>query len=415
VVMPLREGLISFFGGALGCSRDTTIAKYTGQTLLQIHANMGVSVPVFNRFNEILIGVLNTDGVSLEDQALVLSVLQSTSSQIVSVCNRYSSALSLTNAQLVGYVVDQALSALTTNVITAPYFNGMTPVGSTNFTNSSNSAQLTDLRNSLVSFFGGALGCSDGTITPYMGPSMYDVHKNLRISGIAFDSFKTVIMRIASKAGVTADDVTEIGAILETLRTAIVFVPTTICDRYSDILHIDDYTLVSSIVQGTVKAVVSDNHLRPYFDGSRIRFSTNFLENSVALADLETKLIEFFGAALQCSDQTIPPYRSRDLFTTHRNMRIDADDFARFNSHLINTMANAGVSSADLAAVNSFLNGTQSDVVSNQDYVQNDFAPTTANYQMITAVSVMGVFGAILLAVVLVGLTLVSDKIKINY
>jgi hypothetical protein len=36
--------------------------------------------------------------------------------------------------------------------------------------------------------------------------------------------------------------------------------------------------------------------------------STDFLTDSVALAALQQGLVEFFGAALGCSDGSIPPY-----------------------------------------------------------------------------------------------------------
>jgi hypothetical protein len=70
----LVEGLTQFFGGGLGCT-DSTIPPYKGREMNVVHANMGVTEEVFERFNEILIGVLLSKGVEKPDADTVGTVL----------------------------------------------------------------------------------------------------------------------------------------------------------------------------------------------------------------------------------------------------------------------------------------------------------------------------------------------------
>jgi hypothetical protein len=50
--------------------------------------------------------------------------------------------------------------------LTLPFFNGQKPAGSTDFTKSTSAAA--SLSGKLIRFFAGALGCTDGTVAPYV-------------------------------------------------------------------------------------------------------------------------------------------------------------------------------------------------------------------------------------------------------
>jgi len=72
--------------------------------------------------------------------------------------------------------------------------------------------------------------------------------------------------------------------------------------------------------------------IRKYFDGTKPRGSLNFLnpKNSVALEGLVHGLTTWFGAALGCSDDTIPPYGGPPLSVVHKVMKINMDEFNFF-------------------------------------------------------------------------------------
>lgn len=88
---------------------------------------MGVSLAAFNDFNALLVGVLNTNGVTLADQAAVLGVLQSLQSQIVfplSLCDKYSLQYGVSNLALITIVVNSTIIGLVSDPVDVPYFNG---------------------------------------------------------------------------------------------------------------------------------------------------------------------------------------------------------------------------------------------------------------------------------------------------
>jgi len=216
---------------------------------------LGISLAAFNQFNTILVGVTAEAGVNAQDNAIILSVLQGTQSQIVAqtgpsapgtpfvpspfvpgtpiqvpftpqgpvapsgtICNRYSFALNVSNRQLVALVVNQTVLAVVVNSDTKPFFDGTVPPGSTNYLDPRNAGALTNLNEKLIEFFGAALGCSDGSIPPYSGGTMKQVHAPLGISGTAFSQFNAELLRVLSNNGVSNEDVAAVGVILESLR-----------------------------------------------------------------------------------------------------------------------------------------------------------------------------------------------------
>jgi hypothetical protein len=115
-----------------------------------------------------------------------------------SICDKYSKALAITNKQLVIAVVQGTVkNVVAAGAPTKKYFDGTKPVGSVNYLNPANGPALAALAESLVSFFGGALACSDGTISPYTGPTMSRVHQPLGISSGEFNFFNEARMLLS--------------------------------------------------------------------------------------------------------------------------------------------------------------------------------------------------------------------------
>jgi len=233
----LTLSLINFFGSALGCT-DGTILLYTGGSMKAVHATMGVTTQAFDLFNKFLLEVTAGAGVSSTDNAAILAVLETTRADItgsnppspgpgpapvapgLSICDKYSAALALSNKALVSLIVSDTVGKLVGNDITLPYFNGKFPAGTTDFT--TNPALLANLQTHLVEFFGGALGCTDGTITPYAGASLQVVHKSMKVSPAAFDTFNSLLLSVLVEKGVASPDVNTVGGVLESTRTAVV-------------------------------------------------------------------------------------------------------------------------------------------------------------------------------------------------
>jgi len=79
----LLDGLVAFFGAALGCNAPT-FPKYTGpQDMRALHQPMGIGKTDFNLFNDIFVNKLAMLGVDLGDQATIRSVLDSFAGAII--------------------------------------------------------------------------------------------------------------------------------------------------------------------------------------------------------------------------------------------------------------------------------------------------------------------------------------------
>jgi len=253
---------------------------------------------------------------------------------------------------------------VTPGAVTKQYFDGTKPAGSTNFLNPNNAGDLKALEDSLVQFFGAGLGCTDGTITPYTGPSMSKVHQKMGIDRAAFTYFNDQVIAVLAGAGVSTTDQTVVRGVLNSFRTDVI--SQTICNRYSAILKISNKDLVKSVVVGTFQAVTaSTSPIIIYFNGVKPPGSTDFLnKNKDALPGLVQGLVTFFGAALGCSDGTIPAYTGPNIGKLHHPMGIDDSEFNFFNLQLLSVMRKAGVAIADLRAVDSVLNSTRTLIVS---------------------------------------------------
>jgi truncated hemoglobin YjbI len=218
----LVDSLVAFFGAGLGCM-DGSIPAYTGASMDKVHQSMGISDFAFEYFNLQVIAVMRAAGVSEMDLATVLSVLVSFRTAIVqsSICDKYSFALKLSNNQLVTTVVTGVFGEITKpNTPTLKFFNGQQPQGSTNFL--TNQAALKGLVNGLVTFFGAALGCSDGSIGNYQGGTLKQVHAGMGVTNDVFDFFNFAVIKVMRGAGVQQKDLTTVLGVLNGTRRDIV-------------------------------------------------------------------------------------------------------------------------------------------------------------------------------------------------
>jgi len=270
----------------------------------------------------------------------------------------------MTNLKLVTTVVTGVVGKVTASgTITLKYFDGTKPAGSTNFLDAKNADALKALSDALVSFFGGALGCTDGTITKYTGPSLLKVHSKMGISGGEFDFFNAQVIVVLAGAGVTSSDQSAVLSVLESTRKDVV--SQSICDRYSRALSLTNKQLVTTVVTGTFGRITTANSpIVKYFNGVKPPGSTDYLrKNKNALPGLVNGLVTFFGDALGCGDGTIAKYAGGTMKQVHGKMGINANEFFFFNQQVLAVMRKAGVVMADLRAVDGVLNSTRADIV----------------------------------------------------
>jgi len=326
-----------------------------------------------------------------------------------SICDRYSTATGLNNSALVGTVIGQVVGIVAVNQssITAQFFNGQTPPGSTNFL--TNSAAFNTLFLHLVQFFGVALGCTDGTIGAYTGNSnMAQVHAQFPINNASFVFFNKAVIDVMGGLGVAAADLTTVAGVLEGTRDAICNQPdcrnlsNSICDRYSIITGYNNSALVGAVVGGVVQIVAVNQSAvtAKFFNGQSPSGSTNFLTNTAALNTLVLHLVQFFGSALGCTDRTIAAYSGNpDMAAVHRNMQIDNTTFNFFNQAVISVMRGFGVAETDLTSVLAVLETTRT-AICNQPDCASDYVPTTGSsfsYNVMPVVALVGTMGALLL------------------
>jgi hypothetical protein len=271
--------------------------------------------------------------------------------------------LGIPNKQLVSTVVEGAVPKLVAaGTPTKQYFDGTRPKNSLNYLDPKNANALAALKSSLVSFFGAALGCSDGSIGAYSGPTMDVVHQPLGISDFAFEFFNLQVIEVMRKAGVQEADLSAVLSVLVSTRNAVV--KASICDKYSFILKVNNKQLVTKVVTETFKEITMQNAptLR-FFNGQQPAGSTNFLTNSAAAGALVDSLVAFFGMALGCSDGSIGPYQGGSLKAVHAGMGVTVPVFEFFNFAVVKVLKNNGVQPADFTAVLGVLNSTKSDIV----------------------------------------------------
>jgi len=293
---------------------------------------------------------------------LFFAVFYLTSAQTL--CNKYSKALNISNNLLVTTVVTGVVPKIVeVGTPTKAFFDGTRPAGSVNFLDPNNKQLLDALVRSLVAFFGAGLGCTDGTIGSYTGPTMDKVHLRLGISDQAFEFFNLQVINVMRKAGVVETDLATVLTLLISLQAQIV--NPSICDKYSGALKLNNKALVTTVVTGTFEQITKANTpTLKFFNGQQPRGSTNFLTNSGALNALVNGLVAFFGSALGCSDGSIGPYTGGSLKQVHAGMGVTNAVFDFFNiGGVVKVLRSAGVVPKDLTAVLSVLNSTRRDIV----------------------------------------------------
>jgi len=219
----LAANLIAFFGAAIGCT-DPGFPRYTGNPdMKKVHMFMPIDFDTFENFNTIFIRALAQLGVDVGDQSKIRGVLDSFGSSIINpriICNKYATALGMTEVQLMTAVVLAVVKAELGEPSVLPFFNGQVPAGSINFL--TNTSAFSVLAANLVAFFGEALGC-DQNFPPYQGNrNMKMVHARMPITQAVFSNFNNAFQMALGNLGVTNGDQRTIRAILDSFGQFIV-------------------------------------------------------------------------------------------------------------------------------------------------------------------------------------------------
>jgi len=268
---------------------------------------------------------------------------------------------------LVSAVVDAtvALALNPANGI-AQFFNGQIQ-GSTNFTG--NAAAYAVLRNGLITFFGAALNCTDGSIGPYLGGDLTPFHTPLGIPFVSYFTFNNALLSVLIASKVATSDVIAVATLLDTLRAncCIAADCKSICNKLITPGINNGSAMMGAVVQATVNAAVASPILLPYFNGS-IGNHGDF--TGARLPTLFQHLVQFFGGALGCSDGTIGNYTGQTLTAAHAGMLINQVAFDTFNGALMGVIATAiPKGSADYNTIYALLNSTNSQVCTTPDCV----------------------------------------------
>jgi len=125
--------------------------------------------------------------------------------------------------------------------------------------------------------------------------------------------------------------------------------------------------------------------------------------------NLTNGLVAFFGAALGCSDNTIPSYTGPDMRTIHHDLGIKQYVFDTFNNILLGVLQKAGVSAADLKAVLGVLNAQSNDIV--VAYVYDDFEPNYVTGGTVAGAIIGGLILAVILGALIFGLVMIEKNL----
>jgi hypothetical protein len=285
-----------------------------------------------------------------------------------SFCDKYTALPFKNNKDLVTTVVDAVIDrvvAPTSRVL--EYFDGT--LGLTNFTAPGNAAKTVALRDSLVNFFGVALGCADGSIPAYTGGGMKEVHASMAISGVEYDFFNQQIIDVLETAGVSPEDRKFVLDLLNSadVRGAICNFGDncfdSLCTKYSKALNVTNKALIDTVVNAAFGAVTASAIQKPFFDGTKPPGSTNFFADSAKLTKLKNDFGAFLGRAdvLGCTDPKFPAANIDipGLKALHASMPIDPTVFNGFNDDVIKGITPLGLAAADLIAIRKLLNSTE--------------------------------------------------------
>jgi len=214
------NGVVEFFELALGCT-DNSVVPYTGN-VTAAHIGLNIGYNAFSAFNGYVCQTLSGAGFLANDTAAVAVALNGlrgicTATDCANICNRYSVPCNTNNNALVSSVVNATvMGVLATPLV--QFFNGSIS-GKTNYL--TNGAAFTTLFNHLVQFFGGALGCTDGSITAY-GGDLAAAHAGFGITVDQFNQFNNILLGVLTASGVSAADVLAVSGVLNTTQGSIV-------------------------------------------------------------------------------------------------------------------------------------------------------------------------------------------------
>jgi len=130
------------------------------------------------------------------------------------------------------------------------------------------------------------------------------------------------------------------------------------CGYYSGLLKISNNLLITTVVNQTIFQYIVPGPLVIFFNGVKNNSLNNFsfIANATAFGNLFTHLVQFFGAALNCTDGTIAAYGGKTMIVAHAGLQIDYQQFALFNQYVLNVLANNGVYASDVILVAKLLN-----------------------------------------------------------
>jgi len=126
-----------------------------------------------------------------------------------------------------------------------------------------------------------------------------------------------------------------------------------ICVKYSKALKVNNKILVESVVNGTINEIFTNPMagIKRFFDGTHPNQTINYGTNIAAQNNLRRNLVSFFGMALGCNDNTIPPYKGKTMQQAHARLSINYFSSAQFARILTGVLRKAGVTYDDMIKV----------------------------------------------------------------
>jgi len=171
---------------------------------------------------------------------------------------------------------------------------------------------------------------------------------------------------------------------------------TTICNRYVLPGVVNSLTLVEKVVIEVVGDALNSS-LLVYFDGTK-GGKVDFTDpaNTAAYTDLYNHLVQFFAAALGCSDGYVTPYGplTASLQASHAGMGITDADFDLFNSVVVARLTSNGVDPADGADVLALLETTRPLIVEGGAITSSSAASSTSDVASTTSSAASTTSGA---------------------
>jgi len=187
---------------------------------------------------------------------------------------------------------------------------------------------------------------------------------------------------------------------------------TSFCDKYRKALNVTGNTLITNVILGVFGNITTPGSpIKQFFDGTIINFPGGLLINftipgTTYQNTLVLHLVQFFFAALGCTDNTTGAYQGATLPNSHSFMAINNAAFGYFEAAVGGVLTKAGVSATDLAGAVTILETTRASICNQADCfpatTASTNAPTSATIAptMKAAATSFSPFFAIILAIV---------------